>query len=86
MIEQRLFDIIERDPQEFIRKWVDNKSRESEFIIETAISKNIIRRNKNIYKYGSDIIGNSLEDVISFLDDKKNQDIKGAILAAIEVK
>jgi hypothetical protein len=44
----------------FLQKWINNKDREIEVVIEQAISKNVIRRNKNIYKYGSDVIGYSM--------------------------
>ena len=56
------------------------------FIIETAISKNIIRRNRSQYYFGTDMIGNGLEDVIAYLNDKKNQDIKLAIMNEIKSK
>lgn len=63
-----------------------NPNREMNFIIETAISKNIIRRNRSQYYFGTDMIGNGLEDVIAYLNDKKNQDIKLAIMNEIKSK
>jgi len=86
LIENRLFTIIQENPQMFLDKWVNNASRETTVLIEEAISKNIIRRNKNVYKYGSDIIANSLEECIDFLKNPKNQDIKLAIIDGIEAK
>ena len=56
------------------------------YLIEAAISKNVIRKNKNAYMYGTDMIGNSLEDTIAFLNNPKNQEIKRIILNEIEVK
>ena len=78
--------MIENNPEKFFLIWVNNKVRDTQYIIETAISKNISRKSKNIYYYGTDIIGRSLEDAISNLDDKKNQDIKLTILQEIESK
>ena len=84
--EAKLFDIIEEDPQKFLDIWVDNKDKDIQFLIEFAISKNIIRRNKNAYHYGTEIIGHSLEDTVAFLKDKKNQDLKLVILNETNVK
>ena len=84
--ENRLFDIIEGNPQSFLDKWVNNKSRDTEVLVERAISRNIIRRNKNIYRYGTEIIGHSLADTVGFLNDAKNQDIKITIIKSLESK
>ena len=45
------------------------------WMIEEALSKNILRRNRAQYYFGTDLIGNGIEDVIAYLKDKKNQDI-----------
>ena len=84
--ENRLYTFVEANPQKFLDKWVNNKSREIEALIEIAISKNVIRRNKNIYKYGSEIIGQSLEDTINYLMTPNNQDIRLAIVNACDTK
>lgn len=84
--EKRIIEMLESNPKKFLDKWVDNKDRESEFLIKEAASKGIIRKSKNIYKYGSDVIGRSLEDTIAFLKDKANSDVKLAILNDIKVK
>lgn len=86
LVEAKLNEIIEKDPDSFMTRWVNNPNRDMAFIIETAISKNIIRRNKSQYYFGTDNIGNGLEDVINYLNNKKNQDIKLAILSEIEAK
>jgi hypothetical protein len=86
VVENRLYSIVEGNAEKFLEKWVHNVHKDTDFILESAISKNIIRKNKNIYRYGSDIIGNSKEEAIMFLEDLKNQDIKIAIKRAIESK
>jgi len=80
VIENRLSELIDKDPQKFIQMWVENKTRDTEYLIKQAIAVTVISRNKNIYKYGQDVIGHSLEDVIAFLDNPINQEIKIAIL------
>lgn len=83
--ENKLFALVEEDPNKFMELWVDNSTRETQFLIEAAISKNVMRKNKNAYYYGTDAIGYSLEDAIAFLDDPKNNDIKVAIINGTEI-
>ena len=84
LAESKMFELVEKDPEKFFTRWVDNKTKFTEFIIEAAIAKNIIRKSKNMYYYGTDIIGTSLEDVVANIDDKKNQDLKLTIIGALE--
>jgi hypothetical protein len=84
--ENRLYQVIKANPQSFIDRWVKNSDREEQVLIETAISKNIIRKANHMYKYGSDTIGNTLEETIGFLKDPKNQDIKQGIISATSIK
>ena len=86
LVESKLFEIVETDPNRFFSIWVNNKTRNTQFLIEAAIAKNVIRKSRNIYYYGTDIIGNSLEDAIAHLDDKGNQDLKLTILQETESK
>lgn len=86
LVEAKLYEQVEANPEKFFSKWVNNKTKATEFLIETAIAKNIIRKNKNAYLYGTDIIGTSLDDAVSYLDDKKNQDLKITITNEIENK
>ena len=84
--EARLNDLIEDNPQKFIERWIDNAHRQTEWLLKEAISKNVIRKNKNIHKYGSDVIGASTDETVYFLDNPENQDIKRAIIEEIEAK
>ena len=86
LVEKTLFDIVEGNPQGFVDKWVNNPYKETEALIERAIAKNILRRNKNIYKYGTEIIGHNVGEVVGFLENVKNQDIKIAIMKQLESK
>lgn len=86
LVEAKLTENIDKDPAKFIRIWVENPNKEMNFLIEEALSKNIIRKNRATYYFGTDVIGNGLEDVIAFLNDKKNQDIKLAITSEIKAK
>lgn len=86
MVEAKLSENIEKDPAKFIRVWVENPNKEINFIIEEALSKNIIRKNRATYYFGTDVIGNGIDDVIAYLNDKKNQEIKLAIMSEIKSK
>lgn len=86
LLESKLTEEIEKDPAKFIRVWVNNKDKEIHFMIEEAISKNIIRKSRTQYYYGTDMIGNNLDDAVAYLKEKKNQDVKMAILQEIQGK
>lgn len=86
LVESKLAEIIEGNAQLYLTKWVENKDRDIYYMVETAIAKNIIRKNKSLYYYGTDVIGNGIDDVVAFFKDKTNQDIKLSILNDIEVK
>lgn len=86
IVEKTLFEIVDANAQAFLDRWVHNKTREIEVLIERAVARNVIRKNKTIYKYGSDIIGNTLDDAISYLNNPKNQDLRIAITKQVESK
>lgn len=86
LVEAKMSEQIENSPKNFMMKWVENPNKEIHFVIEEAISKNIIRKNRANYYFGTDLIGNGLEDVVAYLKDKKNNDIKMSILNEIKSK
>lgn len=86
LVESKLLKLIEEDPNKFFIKWVNNKVKNTEFIIQQAIAKNIMRKSRNIYYHGTDIVGNSLADAVAYLDAPANQDLKLTILQEIESK
>lgn len=86
LLESTLFNLVDKNPKSFFDKWVNNKTKETEFILETAIAKGIIRKNRTQYYYGSEMIADSLQDAVSYLDNKKNQDLKLSIVNQIANK
>lgn len=86
VVEQKINDFVENDPSSFIEKWVNNTRKETEFLIQEAVSKNVIRRNKSVYKYGTDTIGHSLEETVDYLDKLENQDLRFAITKEVNSK
>lgn len=86
LVEAKLLSLIETDPNKFYTKWVNNKVKNTEFVIQQAIAKNIMRKSRNIYYHGTDVLGHSLEDTISYLDSPANQDLRLSIMSEIESK
>ena len=80
LIESTLFSLVDKNPKKFFQKWVDNKNKETEYLIEEAIAKGVIRKDHTQYYYGSDMFADSLEDAIAYIDAKKNQDLKLSII------
>lgn len=86
LIESTLFSFVDKNAQKFMDLWVNNKSKETQFLIEEALSKGILRRDRSQYYYGTELIASSLHDCIAYIDNKKNQDLKMSILTQIENK
>lgn len=86
VVESSLFALVEDNPQKFLTVWVDNINRDTQYLIEEALSKNVLRKNKTTYYYGTDIIGHVIEEAIEYLNNPKNNDVKLAILAQLEGK
>jgi hypothetical protein len=86
LVESTLFTLVDKQPKKFFDKWVDNKTKETEFMIEEAIAKGIIRKDRTQYYYGTEMLADSLQDCIAYLDAKKNQDLKLSIINQIENK
>ena len=80
LVESTLFNLVDKQPKKFFEKWINNKSKETEFLLEEAIAKGVIRKDKTHYFYGSDMFADTLEDAIAYLDNKKNQDLKLSII------
>lgn len=86
IVQSSLYTLVEEDPGKFITIWVDNPNKDIQFLIEESVAKNIIRNNKTIYKYGSDVIGYTLEETIDYLKDPRNGNIRLAIISQLEGK
>ena len=80
LVESTLFNMIDKQPKRFFEKWVNNKQKETEYLLEQAIAKGVIRKDKTHYFYGTDMFADTLQDAIAYLDNKKNQDLKLAII------
>ena len=86
LVESTLFNMVDKNPKSFFNKWVNNKQKETEFLLEDAIAKGVIRKDRTQYYYGSELIADGQQDAISYLDAKKNQDLKLSIMNQISNK
>lgn len=86
LIESSMFDIVDKQPKRFLDKWVNNKKKDTEYLIEEAIAKGVIRKERTQYFYGTEMFADSLEDAIAYLDNKKNQDLKLSIINEVQSK
>ena len=80
LVESTLFSLIDKNPKKFFDKWVNNNMKETEFLIEEAIAKGVIRRDRTQYFYGTEMFADSIESAVAYLDNKKNQDLKLTII------
>ena len=80
LVESTLFGMVDKNPKKFFDKWINNKAKDTEFLLEQAIAKGVIRKDKTHYFYGTDMFADTLPDAIAYLDSKKNQDLKLAII------
>lgn len=86
VVENTLYKLVEENPLKFISIWVDNKTKDTEFLIEDACAKGILRKHNTTYKYGSDVIGYTIHEAIIYLENPANRDLKATILAQLEGK
>ena len=80
LVESTLFSLVDKQPKKFFQKWVDNKTKDTEFIIDEAIAKGVIRKDRTQYYYGTEMFADSLDEAIAYIDAKKNQDLKLSII------
>ena len=62
------------------------KHRQTEWLVKEAVAKNVIRKNKNLYTYGTETLGGSLDETIFYLDSPEGNDFKKTIIDETEVK
>jgi len=80
LVESTLFNLVDKQAKKFFDLWVNNKSKETEFLLEEAVAKGIIRKERTSYYYGTDMIADTKDEAIAYLDAKKNQDFKLSII------
>jgi hypothetical protein len=86
VVQSSLYQLVEENPSKFLQLWVNNENKETQYIIEEAVAKNIIRKANSTYKYGSDVLGYTQDETIEYLKNPANNSLKIAILSQLEGK
>lgn len=86
LIESSMFDIVDKQPKRFLDKWVNNKKKDTEYLLDEAIAKGVIRKERTQYYYGTEMFADTLDGAIAYLDAKKNQDLKLSIINEVKSK
>ncbi len=80
LVDSQLFSRIDRYPEKFIKKWVENEHRETEVILLRSIAAGIVKKRGGSHWLGDpktgELLGRSFEDAVLFLEDKKNQETR----------
>lgn len=70
-----LYKEVNADPEKF-SKLVKDPDVQVRISIEEMIEKGLLKKNGQYYRYEDEVIGNSVDAVISFFKDLKNQSLK----------
>lgn len=76
VIKTYLYDKIKESPDMFLSMTKDNPDMETKILIAEMLENGILKKKGSFYNYQDEVIGNSLDAVISFLKDPKNQSVK----------
>lgn len=74
-VSTSLFKEVDKDPKKFM-DFFSNPDIALRISIEEMIEAGVLKKNGNYYNYQNEVIGNSVDAVISFFKDLKNQSIK----------
>ncbi len=84
LIKTELWKHIRKDFKAFL-DILNDKSLDTKVMIEKLIEKSLIKKtSNNHYMYGDEHIGMSVDDVIGYLNDPKNQKFKLALYAKLK--
>ena len=85
IVEARLYEKLEENPAKFVNLTEDSK-RDMKVLVKDLVDNAILRKNRNAYYYGDDVLGHDEESTITHLEDPKNQGLKIALMQELETK
>lgn len=85
VVEAKLYEELEKNPAKFVSLTEDNK-RDMKILVKDLVDNQILRKNRNAYYYGDDVLGHDEESTITHLEDPKNQGLKIALMQELEDK
>lgn len=83
MLKQALGHEIKRDAKKFVNTLNDADANMKAWIFE-LVEKNLIKRDKNGFKYGDDSLGSNLEACVDYFKNPVHQDIKLILASNLE--
>lgn len=83
IIEANLIKELDRNYDKFVRL-VEDKELDNKIFLTDLLNAKILTKNKNMYKYGEDVIGHSEDSAIEHLNDPKNQGLKIALMKELQ--
>lgn len=84
-IKATLFEKIESDVDKFLSLMKD-KNLQTRITIEDLLEKGMLTKKGNYYVYEGESLGSSIEGVVTFFNDPKNQSIKIALTQEAKAK
>lgn len=78
VVKSKLYKAMKDDPEKFI-ELVEDKALETKLMISQLVALKILRKNRNAYYYGEDVLGHDLEDTVGHIDNPENQGLKIAL-------
>lgn len=85
VVKSKLYEAMEADPDKFI-ELVEDKALETKIMIAQLVALKVLRKNRNAYYYGEDVIGHDLDDAVSHIDNPENQGLKVALKQEVAKK
>lgn len=83
IIRTTLYAEMKKDPKRFL-EIVNDKSMKSKIFLKELLTAGIIKQKGNYFTNGDDPIGNSTDEVVHFLNDKKNTSVVEALKSKLK--
>lgn len=85
VVDSKLFDKIEENPDLFLAKLSDPDFDMKVFISDALYARSIVKSGSRYMINGGETIGLSVDEVIQYLNDVRNQDVLIALKAQVDV-
>lgn len=84
-IKATLFEKIESDVDKFL-EYSKDKNLKTRIMVEDLLEKGLLSKKANYYVYEGESLGSSIESVVTFFNDPKNQSVKIAMTQEAKAK
>lgn len=84
MVKAELFKFLKKDPARFVNTLKDKERMRNRALLEELIEKRLITKKGAYFYHGEDMIGNSTDSALDYLEDPKNQVIKISLVKKVK--